>query len=193
MLSGRRGPGSLLSRGKSWTGTVDGDRGNRALDMDTVRLLKTQDMGYLRTVRNHTAKEVRELEERAILARAFHGDGGGDGGGDDNAEEPGSRPRPQQNKPQRIVFVDAEDAESPSFEGFKDRDERGSQPAKDRRKAKKVAVRLRRELLSAKKKLKALGAAEYSLEVQRARMAKTATVGGVTKQGKMIKIRRRKR
>jgi U3 small nucleolar RNA-associated protein 11 len=40
MLS-RAGPGNRLSNGRSWTGTIDGDRGNAAMSMEAVRLLKT--------------------------------------------------------------------------------------------------------------------------------------------------------
>src|SRR5207247_2438193 len=68
MLS-RKGPGSALTRQRgAFDGTVAADRGNTALDVDVVRLYKTQDLGYVRTMRNTAAKEVRELEERWILA-----------------------------------------------------------------------------------------------------------------------------
>lgn len=66
MLS-RKGPETALSSGsKKWDGTVAGDRGNKSLSVDVVRLLKTQDMAYIRSVRNVAMKEVKTLEERVI-------------------------------------------------------------------------------------------------------------------------------
>ena len=196
MLS-RKGPGSALTRGKkSFTGTVEGDRGNKALDVDTVRLLKTQDIAYLRTVRNVAAKEVAELEQRAILAGAMK-KGAADEEEDDDDDEPA-----QGKKPKKIVFAD--DAESqlkglPTPEDEEDDDdmdidhesEDGEDAEADANAIR--AARLRRRLQNARKKLKTLTTAEDELELQRARMAKTATIGGVTKRGKKIKIRERKR
>ncbi|TPX17248.1 uncharacterized protein E0L32_003366 [Thyridium curvatum] len=207
MLS-RKGPGGFVSKGKRWTGTVDGDRGNRAMDVDTVRLLKTQDVGYLRTMRNVLAKEVRELEQRAIMAGAL-ADGAQDE--DDEAEDEeeefsaGSR-----RKPKKIVFVDDADEQTQAAgtgtgTGQDDddmdldsEDDDGAEAKDDSKKTEAerkadMAARLRRKLQNARKQLKALTEAENELELQRARMAKTATVGGITKAGKKFKIRERKR
>ncbi|KAL6413225.1 cgi-94 protein [Ilyonectria robusta] len=57
----------------------------------------------------------------------------------------------------------------------------------------KALRRLRRQLELAQKKLKALSDVESALEVQRAKMAKTATSGGQTRKGKKIMVRTRKR
>ncbi|EDO03438.1 hypothetical protein SS1G_05919 [Sclerotinia sclerotiorum 1980 UF-70] len=57
----KKGP---VKTGKKYTGTVNGDRGNQVLDQDAVRLFKTQDLGYVRTMRNKALKEVEELEKR---------------------------------------------------------------------------------------------------------------------------------
>lgn len=57
----------------------------------------------------------------------------------------------------------------------------------------KLLEKLQRRLSSARKKLKTLARAEHELEVQRAKMAKTATSGGITKSGKKLKVRERKR
>ena len=43
------------------------DRGNVALSTDVVKLLKTQDAGYIRTMLQVTRKEREELEQRLIL------------------------------------------------------------------------------------------------------------------------------
>jgi len=48
-------------------------------------------------------------------------------------------------------------------------------------------------LRNARKKLKLLSDAEFELELQQAKMAKTATSGGLTKSGHRIKVRERKR
>lgn len=204
MLS-RRGPGSALTRGvksSSFTGAVDGDRGNRAMDVDTVRLLKTQDLGYLRTMRNVAAKEVRALRERFVLA------GGADEmmGEEDEEEEdddddmraPGVKPQ----KPKKILFFDApeerqqaveEQAEGEDDEmGDLDEDGDDEKAAEARRKA-QILEKLQRRLKSARKKLKALADAERELELQQAKMAKTATSGGITRSGRRIKVRERKR
>ena len=196
MLS-RKGPGSALTRGKrSFTGTVEGDRGNKALDVDTVRLLKTQDIGYLRTIRNVAAKEVAELEQRAVIAGAMRGEV------DDDEDEDEDEPAPRK-KAKKIVFMDnAEDQSQvvpvPEKEEEEDDDmdlddEPGDGQTTEADANAIRAERLRRRLQNARKKLKALTRAENELELQRAKMAKTATIGGVTKNGKKIKIRERKR
>lgn len=200
---------------KKWTGTVAGDRGNKSMNVDTVRLLKTQDIGYLRTVRNIVAKEVRDLEERTVVAGAFAGvdvnnnaldeeDDEDDFDSDDD-EAPRKSFKPNA-KPKKIIFADSmEEIEEilPDQDGDDDddmdmdSDDDVPQPAKKKdpqaRKREENAERLLRKLQTAKKKLKALTAAENELELQRARMAKTATVGGITKNGKKIKVRERKR
>ncbi|KUI60479.1 putative U3 small nucleolar RNA-associated protein 11 [Cytospora mali] len=189
--------------GKKWTGTVAGDRGNKALDIDTVRLLKTQDLGYLRTMRNVVSKEVAELEQKVTIAGAFAGvdPNEEEEDGFDSEEDEAPRKAKPQPKSKKIVFADSPeelesklpeqdddaDMDEDDFENF---DEELSPEAK---KKALNAERLRRKLRHAKKKLKALTDAESELEMQRARMAKTATVGGTTKKGKTFKIRERKR
>ncbi|KAL2161396.1 hypothetical protein VTH06DRAFT_7957 [Thermothelomyces fergusii] len=205
MLS-RRGPGDPATRGRAFTGHVDGDRGNRAMDVDTVRLLKTQDLGYVRTMRNVAAKELRELEERYVLAGGT--DLGGENDDEDDEEEDDdddeSAPRPPQ-KPKKILFFDEaeereralerarEEQEQEDDEAMEDRedgyDEKGAEAA---RKA-QILEKLGRRVKAARKKLKTLRDAEYELEIQQAKMAKTATSGGYTKSGKRIKVRERKR
>jgi U3 small nucleolar RNA-associated protein 11 len=194
-MMSRRGPGSTLTRTrKSFTGAVDGDRGNKSMDMETVRLLKTQDVGYLRTVRNVVAKEVKELEERVVLA-----------GGAEQEEEEDSEDEAVTKKktgPKKIVFLEdeaereqileekKEEEDDEDEEMFSDEDEEVDEEAD--RKARHLE-KLRKRLQNARRKLRALDNAEHELELQRAKMAKTATYGGITKSGKKIKIRERKR
>lgn len=207
MLSRGKFSADKLAGGKKWTGTVAGDRGNKALDIDTVRLLKTQDLGYLRTMRNVVAKEVKELEEKAVIAGAFAGidtneesDEDDDFDSDDEAP-PKSKP---QARPKKIIFADSveevdeklpEPEEEDDDVDMSDDDFEKFEKEKDPQTLKREenAERLRRKLQNAKRKLKALTDAENELEMQRARMAKTATVGGITKSGKKIKVRERKR
>jgi len=201
MLS-RAAPGSRLSEGRRWTGTVAGDRGNKSLGVDAVRLLKTQDAGYVRTARSVAAKAVRRLEERAVLAGQWAGeadaalrDDEGDGDEDEDDDEDGEnrfagrQARTRQKPPRRIVFVDPAELEGM---GDDDDDDRGKgAPPKDGQAEK--AARLRRKLQNARKRLRALTDASTELDLQRARMSKTPTVGGVTKRGNRFKIRERKR
>lgn len=207
---------STAKHNKKWTGTVAGDRGNKSMDVDTVRLLKTQDIGYLRTVRNIAAKEVRDLEERAVVAANFAGfdvintaldeddedEDDFDSYDDDEAPRKSSKPK---GRPNKIIFADTveeveqnlpdQDDDDNDMDVYSDDDVSKDAKKKQReaRKRRENAERLVRKLRAAKKKLKALTAAENELELQRARMAKTATSGGITKSGKKIKIRERKR
>jgi U3 small nucleolar RNA-associated protein 11 len=213
MVSRGKFSSGKLAAGKKWDGTVAGDRGNKALDMDTVRLLKTQDIGYLRTVRNVVAKEVRDLEQKAVVAGAFAGvDGEHEQDEEDvfdSDDDTAPRKAKLQSKPKKIVFAETEEEleeKMPEAEYSEDDDEdadvdmgdhgsEGFGNEKDREAKKKAqnVERLRKKLRNARKKLKALTDAENELELQRARMAKTATVASVTKRGQKIKIRERKR
>ncbi|KAI1288975.1 U3 small nucleolar RNA-associated protein 11 [Xylaria venustula] len=213
MLS-RKGPATVLSSGsKKWDGTVAGDRGNKTLDIDVVRLLKTQDMAYIRSVRNVAMKEVRTLEERVI---ALGGDV--DSSLDENEDDeddldldfdfndgPSATKKPSKNK--KIVFADGKDEREDKIQqdtakySPADEDEDGNEdvkgenaPEKLRAEQKhKLLEKLQRRLQSARKKQRVLAQAEQELEIQRAKMAKTATIGGVTKAGKKFKVRQRKR
>ncbi|KAI0200905.1 small-subunit processome [Astrocystis sublimbata] len=204
MLS-RKGPATVLSSGsKRWDGTVAGDRGNKSLDIDVVRLLKTQDMGYIRSVRNVAMKEVRTLEERVIAL----------GGDIDNlldenedaddmdmefdfGDELDSKKTTQKNK--KIKFADGEDEREENIQHDTPQDDddeksEGVKPENLRADQKqKLLDKLKRRLLNARKKQRVLAQTEQQLEIQRARMAKTATMGGVTKAGKKFKVRERKR
>lgn len=208
MVSRGKFSSGKLAAGKKWDGTVAGDRGNKALDMDTVRLLKTQDIGYLRTVRNVVAKEVKDLEQKAVIAGAFAGvDGGEDEEEEDDFdsdEDLEPRKAKPQSKPNKIVFATSEeeleeklpvpeDSDDDVDMDDDDLEEADSEKDRETRKRAQNAERLRKKLRTAKKKLKALTDAENALELQRARMSKTATVGSITKKGQKIKVRERKK
>ncbi|KAI0473731.1 U3 small nucleolar RNA-associated protein 11 [Xylariaceae sp. FL0804] len=202
-MMSRKGPSTVVSKGKKWTGTVDGDRGNKAMDMDTVRLLKTQDMGYLRTTRNVVAKEVRQTEERIVgLGGSLEEEQEMDLDLDDELGF-GDEVSAKKTKPKKTVFadgvqerqerihVDTGEDENEDDEGLS-ADE--TSPEKLRvEQREKLLAKLQRRLQHSRKKLRVLARAEHQLEIQRARMAKTPTQGTTTKSGKKIKVRERKR
>jgi U3 small nucleolar RNA-associated protein 11 len=204
MLS-RKGPGNRVKDGKKWSGTVQGDRGNKVLDVDTVRLLKTQDIGYIRTMRQVVSKEVAKLEEQVVLTRGFDKlDEDAEEEQEDSDSEFDFATAPSKPKaPRKIVFMDDEeqreiiqqkmdeddqDIADKTFEGFEDEDKEDAESERA-----KSLRRLRLQLENARKKLQTLKTAEEELEIQRAKMAKTATSGGTTRKGKKIMVRTRKR
>lgn len=164
----KKGP----STGKNGTGTLNGDRGSQVLSQDTVRLLKTQDLGYVRTMRNKTAKEVETLRMRVI---GIKGEG------------------------KKIVYVDDEKEQLRKVQNDQDdEDKELSQEDFDARQLRKLRERESKKKLEARlelaqQRLKVLAEAEEALDLQRARMAKSRTVGGVSKQGVKVKVRERKR
>ncbi|KAG6014776.1 Small subunit (SSU) processome component [Claviceps lovelessii] len=215
-MMSRKGPGSRIQSGKSWDGTVQGDRGNKTLSMETVRLLKTQDMGYIRTMRQVLVKEIARLEQQLVLTRGLDhlddddeddDDGRGNGDSDDDMSLP-SRPK----TPRKIVFLDDEEEregamlEQLEAEQADEEDEDDGAHGKNKNKnqndeedvdedferARNVR-RLKRQLANARMKVKAFNDAEAALDVQRAKMAKTATSGGQTRRGKKLFVRARKR
>ena len=111
--SGRRGPDN-----KRWDGTVAGSRGtNKVLSVDEARLLKTQDVGYIRTVRNTVAKQVEALRQRVMLAEGRFGEGQWvdvQDGGDSEDEDMDVLPAKPKRKapppaPKRVVFASTAD------------------------------------------------------------------------------------
>jgi U3 small nucleolar RNA-associated protein 11 len=194
MLS-RKGP---VSTGRNTTGTVNGDRGNTQLDQDTVRLLKTQDLGYIRTMRNKTIKEVKAAERLVTgikwkgRATVFV-----------DAEEEQVDKSEQAGRVSRFGVSEDRGYEYDDLEGMDDKlwdagpmgvnvavNEEAilQQKAQERR-----ATRLLARLEAAKARLKVLTDAEDALDLQRAKMAKSVTVRGINKYGVRFKIRERKR
>jgi len=158
--------------GKNRTGTVNGDRGNEVLSQEAVRLFKTQDLGYVRTMRNKALKEVEELKKKGVGIKSAG---------------------------KKIVFVDDEEEQRRRVKGGdmdvdEDEDEEVDMEENNlRRMQQKEADKSETKLTVARERLKALTEAEQALELQRAKMAKSPTVGGVNKQGVKFKVRERKR
>ncbi|KAJ3494117.1 hypothetical protein NLG97_g4284 [Lecanicillium saksenae] len=201
-MMSRKGPGARIKVGKSWSGTVQGDRGNKVLDMDTSRLLKTQDMGYIRTMKQVATKEVAKLEEQIVMTRGMdrldedEDDEGPDSDDFDSDEDEPARKPSKPKAARKIRFFDDEEAQEDAMEQHLELEEQEFEKDESNDKAEddeetereKSLRRLRRQLENARKKLKALTEAEEALEVQRAKMAKTATSGGSTRRGKKIMV-----
>lgn len=192
----RKGPGAKIKVGRKWNGRVEGDRGNnKGMDTDTVRLLKTQDLGYVRTMKQVAVKELARLEEQAVLTKGLDQLDAEDDEDDmdfDDEDEGPSRRRSGPKVPRKIVFMDNEDERDETLEAGKgDATKREDQQEAFERAGN--LDELKRKLEHSRKKVKSLLTAESQLEVQRAKMAKTATSGGMTRRGKKIMVRKRKR
>lgn len=170
------------------------------MDVDTVRLLKTQDLGYVRTMRQVVSKEVAQLEEQVVLTRGFDKldedeEEEEDDGSDSEFDFATAPSKPK--APRKIVFMDDEQEREEILGDRLDMDDEDDvekkEDSKDEEERAKSLRRLRSQLENARKKLKVLTDAEHELEIQRAKMAKTKTSGGTTRKGKKIMIRTRKR
>ena len=170
-MMSKKGP----TTGKKSTGTTNGDRGNAVLTQDAVRLFKTQDLGYVRTMRNKTQKEVDDLERRVV---GITGNG------------------------RKVLFVENEEeqeermGDTVRIDEYEDDDEeRGvdSEVKKLLKLQEREAEKLESRLRIARQRLKAFAEAEEALDLQRAKMAKSPTIGGVNKNGVKFKARERKR
>lgn len=201
-MMSRKGPGSRLQNGKSWSGTIEGDRGNKVLDQDTVRLLKTQDIGYVRTMKNVIMKEVARLEQQVVMTRGLDNLDADEDADDFDFDDDDEDAMPTFRKPKaprKIQFLDTEeeqeDIADEAENGHTDDEDDEVDEAKEEQNAEreKSARSLQRRLENARKKLAALAKAEAALEVQKAKMAKTATSSGPSRRGKKIMVRARKR
>lgn len=194
-MMSRRGPSSKLMVGKGWTGRVL-KKEEKPLDMDAVRLLKTQDIGYVRTVRQVAAKEVTKLEERIIMVKGFnHLDDEDDEDDDDDFDLP---PGVKSNKaPRKIVFMDEEDEREAAIEDQMDQDEAREEDDENSEEARagraEALEELEKRLEHAKRKVRTLTKVEKDMEIEQAKTAKTATSGGTDRTGKKLKVRTRKR
>jgi Utp11 protein len=196
-------------------GRLIADRGNTALSQEAVRLLKTQDVGYLRTQAMVERNKRRKLEEGFALENGLDGVKSFSG---------------LEKKGEKIIYVesreeqrnyDRESGLAPMGEAGDDDEweDDGGQPSKDdhTRPSPLSAKQLKRQLVKEKedralrkKHLRAregaakmldmakirerdLAAAERELDLQRARMAKTPSTGGSNKDGVKYKARERKR
>lgn len=148
--------------------------------MEAVRLFKTQDLGYVRTMRNKALKEVEELEKRAV---GIKGAGKKVVFVDDEEQQ---RLKAEQDTE---LDIDSDDSEEETEAKSEDIEARNL-----RRMQLKEAVKLEGRLNAARGRLEALTDAEQALEIQRTKMGKSPTAGsGITKKGVKFKVRERKR
>lgn len=188
-MMSQKGPSTS---GKNRTGTVNGDKGNQVLSQDAVRLFKTQDLGYVRTMRNRAAKEVETLKMQSV---GIHGDGRRVVYVDDMDEQV---ERFEQGQDEDYSDSDSENMEDPEDESAKKATSASVTPAdleakRLRRLQQKEADKIEGRLAVAQERLEALTQAEKALDLQRAKMNKAPAVGGVNKQGVKFKVRERKR
>lgn len=201
--------------------------------MDVVRLLKTQDAGYLRVVIDKTRRELESLEGEVHL---FSDDDDNSsataaatvaGRARDGTRTGGKRTSGiMEDKGRHIIYVDSRE-EQRGFvpqdwfgtdkeglgktynrprvssgmkqpqqgrkgqSGEKQREEQEDLEGKDEQKKRVEKWKARVE--ACRTRLRHLETAERELNLQRDRMSKTPTVGGVNKQGVKWRVRERKR
>ncbi|KAI9811181.1 MAG: hypothetical protein M1826_003302 [Phylliscum demangeonii] len=179
-------------------GNKMGDRGNKALSQDAVRLLKTQDAAYLKVMTHKAKKETMALEQAFVLGEPREHRRPMVCGG------AGASERERQQRPGGHIAFVASAEEQSAFEGMKGKGSTGGRGeegnpgrAEDLHASKDDvdgAFRRRRARLEASRRRQTeLEAAERALDAQRARMAKTRTVGGVDKWGVKWKVRERRK
>ncbi|KXL50349.1 hypothetical protein M433DRAFT_158276 [Acidomyces richmondensis BFW] len=176
-------------------GVENGGGGGKALGSEVVKLMKTQDAGYLRTVLQGLKGE-RERVEQDVVLREVGVDGAKmagkkivfdendvDGGDDVTASVPGA-----------TTAIDSGSEADSSSEGDDDESSHGLKNAGQARlrKQKRHALQVqRRRLETLREREEKVAMALRGVEEQQARMA--GTVGGVNKWGTKFRIRTRKR
>jgi U3 small nucleolar RNA-associated protein 11 len=182
------------------------DRGNKALSQDVVRLLKTQDVGYVRTMLQKTRKEREKLEMEVQLEA--EGNFVSLKEGKEDEDEWDSDEELAGNK---ISFVDSKAEQNGKMldadnKHLADEDAPKKRPSRREVEAQRQAEinagrarkkrahhqEIRRNYLDAvRKRENDLVIAEQELGLQRAKMSNS--VGGTNKDGLKFKIRQRKR
>lgn len=189
------------------------DRGNKALGTDVVKLLKTQDSGYIRTLLQMVRKQREEVEQQLVVE-----------GGEVRAYKDGDRNKQGKHR----VFVETKEdqqnfdpdtwfgrGEDIPGNGENGQDWEGEEDAvvtqpktmskkqieaeEQARREKRTFERSRNQaqsrtetkLVNLKRREKELVAALDELDLQRAKMSNT--IGGVNKHGVKFKVRERKR
>ena len=192
-----------------------GGRDDSSLSHEAVKLLKTQDAGYLRTMRERTRREREELEKEVVLD--------GVGVGDAEKNRIGSKVVFVGDREEQRAWGDGKiEKRRPSHDREDDDEDAGSDDsesepvnihinpkiqksrkameaeAKVLREERAMKKRRRREQDARRAKLEALrirekdlADAEEELDLQRAKMSHS--VGGVNKNGTKFKVKERKR
>ncbi len=163
------------------------ERGNTALSNDAVKLLKTQDAGYLRTVAAQTRKALERAEQARIIGDAESRSSNNRTIFVDDVEEQARYvPLVQNVGVEQSDTEDVENKERPALtpSAFKE-----ARITRRRRKRDQAAQKLRVQALRTRER--DLMAAERDLELQRAKMSNG--IGGTTRAGVKFKIRERKK
>jgi U3 small nucleolar RNA-associated protein 11 len=205
---------------KSKQGRKIADRGNPVLSHEAVKLLKTQDSGYLRTMIQKTRRALEKLEKEFVLREGQgaevlgeledHKEGQHvvfvDTREDQKQYIPGQRlsshpgyTRQEEDQSTKLVANEADgDTEmasttrAPRSRRALEREEAAQKEERLLRKQHKKEQDARRSKLAAlKSREKDLIDAENELELQRAKMSNS--VGGVTKAGVKWKVKERKK
>jgi U3 small nucleolar RNA-associated protein 11 len=182
---------------KTIDGLKIGDRGNKVLPQSVVKLLKTQDAGYIRTTLQKTRKERERLEQEIQIAdgkvKALKGGG----------TKSGRQTTFVESKEEQLSFIPPEVDQDDDEWSDEDEDEekkpgKSSSTLKEtkeeivlRRKRARAQEARRTLLATIKEREHDLTLADNELELQRARM--NNDIGGVNKEGVKFKIRARKR
>ncbi|KAI4282360.1 MAG: hypothetical protein L6R38_002986 [Xanthoria sp. 2 TBL-2021] len=211
---------SMLSSKTDKHGRKIQDRGNVSLSQDAVKLLKTQDAGYIRTVIQQTRRTREKMEQEYLLmnggsVKVLGCENGAERGSHvifaENPEEQRSlggvhgkgrtvsSGNDQMEQSTRKDFVhdslNSSDGTSPDSCQLMLKEAQALQALKQDRAVRKLRKRgneIRQSKLSAlKTREKELVATEEQLEHQRARMS--SSIGGINKAGVKWKIRERKR
>jgi U3 small nucleolar RNA-associated protein 11 len=207
---------------KAENGRKVGDRGNKALSMGAVKLLKTQDAGYVRTMLQATRKEREKLEDEVVLGKNSvrtlkEADGATTGSHMvfvDSVEE-GKQFQPEEwfgttAEGLSRVWNRPRDSAAAQEEAHDEAEERqGTSASKLSRKQHEIETAKLKEELTLKRKreraqesrtsrLEALKARERDLrsvenELETQRAKMAGTIGGVNRRGVQFKIRERKR
>ena len=211
----------MLSADKSRQGKHGRNSTEHRLSHDTVKLLKTQDQGYLRTIGQKSRRELEDLEKEIKVAGILDSKAAGNDVNVDD-EDMDDVPSRSIKGGKKIIFVDTSEQEpmadstqengnptdgddfveatdnlnptEPSNHTPKQlkRTQQALQNARLARKKRKRLNDIRAAKLQALKvRQKEIMTAADALEAQRARMHHS--VGGVNKDGVKFKVRERKR
>ncbi|KAI9763611.1 MAG: hypothetical protein M1840_000405 [Geoglossum simile] len=195
-------------------GQIIADRGNKALSQDAVRLLKTQDAGYLRTMAQIEGRKRRKLQAAVVMGEVGDRLSGGneiiegrhtvfveskeEQKAFDVQEHFGVETLGVQKLHAEVVTEYEGNIKKPTVDHQSGKAiKRELQAIKNERAQRKKNLRaqeVRRKMLEATRMRESeLIAAERELEMQRAKMGRTPTVGGVNKGSTKWKCRERKR
>ena len=209
--------GMLSSRSRQ--GKKIADRGNPVLSHEAVKLLKTQDSGYLRTILQNTRRAIQKLEQEFILREGQGSKVLGmseDSGENEHVVFVGTTEAQSQYVP-RLAISQTHQETATNKRLYQDNNKieasgAGGAPSQNKPKPRRLAKReveaskhdqlLRKQhkkdqesrrarLAVLKSRERDLSDAETELELQRAKM--TNSVGGITKAGVKWRPRERKK